>query len=116
MPSSQREDNIETQVRLNASQIQNENGADNELAEHLNAYDFLTSETAYRLWGVACELQKQPNIKFVNASITGCRCRLHDVTEEMVCLWTPLADHADSRCRLSAVFAVCNNTLSVKAI
>lgn len=83
MLDSPREDNIETQLRLNSSQMQNKNGADPELAEHLNAYDFLTSETAHRLWGVICELQKEPNM---NASVTSCRCQLYDVTEEMVCL------------------------------
>jgi hypothetical protein len=86
MPSSQREDNFETQVRRNASQISNKNSADLELAEHMNDYGFLTSETAYRLWDAMCELQKVPTTTLANASITSCRCQLHDVTEEMVCL------------------------------
>lgn len=86
MSDSHREDNIETQVRLNSSQMQNKNGADFELAEHLDAYDFLISETAYRLWGVICELQKEPNTTLTNASVTSCRCQLYDMTEEMVCL------------------------------
>lgn len=85
MPDSHREDNIETQVRQNFSQIQDKYGVDHELAEHLDTYDFLTSETAYRLWGVTCELQKEPNTILVNASVTTCRCQLHDIMEEMVC-------------------------------
>jgi hypothetical protein len=86
MPSSQREDNIETQLRRSASQISDENGADPGLTEHMNNYDFLTSETAYRLWEVTCELQKGLNTTLVNASVTSCRCQLRDSTEDMVCL------------------------------
>lgn len=116
MPSPRREDNVETQDRTNASQIINNSSADPELAEHMKSYDFLTRETAYRLWGVACELQKRPTATLVNTSITSCRCQLHDLTEEMVCLQILLADRADLCSRLGAVSAVCNSTLSVKAI
>lgn len=86
MPSSQREDNFETQVRRDGSQISDKDSADPGLAEHTNNYDFLTSETSYRLWEVACELQKGPNTTLVNASVTSCRCQVRDLTEEMVCL------------------------------
>jgi hypothetical protein len=86
MLSSQREDNIETQLRRNASQISDKNGADPGLTEHMNNYDFLTSETAYRLWEVTCELLKGPDITLVNASVTSCRCQLRDSSEEMVCM------------------------------
>ncbi|KAI4821466.1 hypothetical protein E4T44_10325 [Aureobasidium sp. EXF-8845] len=66
LPSSQREDNIETQLRRNASQILDKNGVDPGVTEHMENYDFLTSETAYRLWEVTCELQKGPNTTLVN--------------------------------------------------
>ncbi|KAH0366637.1 hypothetical protein KCU65_g5274, partial [Aureobasidium melanogenum] len=80
-PSSNREDDFATQVRTSASQLLNyENSPSPELAEHMETNDFLTSETAYRLWNLKSELQMGPN---TNESITSCRCQLHDLMEDM---------------------------------
>ncbi|KAH0262262.1 hypothetical protein KCU91_g13517, partial [Aureobasidium melanogenum] len=80
-PSSNREDDFVTQVRTSASQVLNdENSPSPELAEHVRTYNFLTSETAYRLWIRNSELQTGLN---TNESITSCRCQLHDSMDDM---------------------------------
>lgn len=112
-PSSNREDDFATQVRTSASQLLNyENSPSPELAEHMETNDFLTSETAYRLWNLKSELQMGPN---TNESITSCRCQLHDLMEDMVCLWLLSRSCANLRHRHDATYVVCNSILSAKA-
>ena len=115
-PRSNLDDNFLTQPRAIPGQISNaEDGLSLELTEHMKKYDFLSREKAQQLWYAIPELQQRARM-LANGPITGCRCQLVDSTEDMVRRVLIQIEHSDGHPRSSAMYVVCSNTLSVKAI